>query len=83
MAKWTANTTKGNQNEQNNEIKRYWFVMLSAEGFECTMMVYGTQTGLWNYMRNSFSYNVYYRYRSATEEEFRTALNLGIKAYIC
>lgn len=79
MGMWN---TKGKAN-QSKEIKQYWFVMINVEGFESTMIMYGTQTELWYYMRNSFHYSIPYRYRNASEEEVETAKKLGVKAYIC
>ena len=74
---------KGNNTRYNGNVKQNWFVMLSIDGFESVMLVYGTQTEMWNYMRDSFSRPIQYRYRIASDDEVTTAKRLGIKAYIC
>ena len=79
MASWN---TKG-KDIGYNEVKRNWFVMLSIEGFESVMLMYGTQSELWHYMRNSFHYSIHYRYRVASDEEVTAARMIGVKAYIC
>lgn len=66
-----------------NEVKQFWFVLLNVEGFESVMLVYGTQSEMWSYMRNSLHYSIHYRYRTASDEEVMMAKKLGIKAYIC
>lgn len=65
------------------EVKQFWFVMVCVEGFESIMLMYGTQTEMWEYMRSAFSYSVHYRYRSASDSDVAMAKKLGIKAYIC
>ena len=78
------------QNEHNehketrrNEVKQFWVVMISVEGLEGTLLMYGTRTEMLLYLKNTVGFVAPFRYRSASEEDVMNARKLGIKAYIC
>lgn len=80
MMNWNI---KGNNTRYNGNTKQNWLIMLSVDGFESVMLMYGTQAEMWNYMRDAFSRSIQYRYRIASDDEVTMAKRLGIKAYIC
>lgn len=63
------------------EEKKFWIVKVNEKGFECAMLVYGTEAGTWKYMRNELGYVP--NYREISDDDAAMARKLGMKGYIC
>lgn len=68
--------------------RRYWVVNFWPRGFEVTMMVYGTEEELWDYLNSEIGggdsrHTGNYSYHGATKEEYEAAQILRMKSYIC
>lgn len=63
------------------EEKKYWIVKVNEKGFECAMLMYGTESSMWKYMRSELGYIP--GYHEISDEEARMARKLGMKGYIC
>lgn len=63
------------------EEKKYWIVKVDKRGFECAMLVYGTESSMCKYMRSEFGYMP--DFREISSEDAKLARRLGMKGYFC
>lgn len=71
----------GKGNSKFEEEKKYWIVKVNEKGFECAILVYGTESSMWKYMRSELGYIP--NYREISDEESKMARKLGMKGYFC
>lgn len=66
---------------RSNEDKKFWIVKIDKKGFECAILLHGSETELWRYMKREFNYVP--EYRAISDEQSRMARNFGMKCYLC
>ena len=69
-------------------MRRYWIVRFDKNGFQGTMLVYGSERELWAYLNSEIGggderHTGDYSYTGCTAAEREMAQKLGIKAYLC
>ena len=67
--------------DSNENSKKFWIVKIDKKGFECSILLYGTESGLWRYMKREFNYVP--EYYAISEEQSRMVRGFGMKCYLC
>ncbi len=61
--------------------KKFWIVKVDKKGFECAILLHGTEAELWRYVKREFNYIP--EYRAISEEQSKVVRNIGMKCYLC